>query len=73
MKMRLDANGSPIRRSFIGNLEQYMMGHVSVQCKNLGNSAADKQLRKQSLKLALGGLNIINKETNDSTLVAAVK
>lgn len=48
-----------------------MMGHVSVQCKHLGNSAADKQLRKQSMKLALGGLNIVNKDTNDPALVAA--
>lgn len=47
-----------------------MMGHVSVQCKHLGNSAADKQLRKQSMKLALGGLSIV-KDTNDPALVAA--
>lgn len=51
MQMRLDSRGSPMRRTFLGNIDQYMKGQQSVMDKSQGPNNS----RKVSMKLAMGG------------------
>ena len=58
MQMRVDSRGSPLRRTFLGNLEHYTQGQVIKQRKDSNFKAdyMDQLVRKQtSVKLAAGG------------------
>ena len=47
MQMRLDSRGSPLRRTYLGNLDQYVQGQNLMERK-----AKDSLSRKASIKLA---------------------
>ena len=55
MQMRLDSRGSPLRRTFLGNFEQYVKGHQKMLVKN-GLSLPHAN-RKQNHKLATEVIN----------------
>lgn len=38
MKMRTDSRGSPIRRTFLGNMDQYLEGHILKERKGSKDS-----------------------------------
>ena len=56
MQMRLDSRGSPLRRTFLGNLDSYMQGQTLLEMKN------KESTRKQSIKLSQGGQNVIQSQ-----------
>lgn len=61
MKMRLDSRGGPLRRTYLGNLNQYTQGKRLVDTKN--NKTVKKLKSKQSVVLSLGvqaGQNIVS-------------
>ena len=47
----------------MGNLEQYLNGHVTAQIRNMGANSKDKTVRKASMKMALTGLQMIAKDS----------
>lgn len=57
MQMRLDSRGSPLRRTYLGNLDQYVQGQSLMEKK-----AKDALSRKGSLKLAQGGQTIMQSQ-----------
>jgi len=55
MQMRLDSRGSPLRRTFIGNTDQYFQGRKLVEVK-----AKQKNIKNQML--SQGGQNIVQSQ-----------
>ena len=57
MQMRLDSRGSPLRRTFLGNEQQYMQGKGIVE-----KMAKEGISRKTSVKMSTVGQNIVQSQ-----------
>ena len=63
MQIRTDSRGSPIRRTFLGNLESYMVGQQIMESKMGGRARG----RKGSNKLTAVGINVITDQPTHGT------
>ena len=66
MQMRLDSRGSPLRRTYLGNLDQYMQGQSLIEKK----AREALNCKKASAKLSQGGHNIIQSQVLPSVGVS---